>query len=129
MYSRCAKPWPMKALDEVFGLLDRERRRYALYYRQEAGGPVPVNELAEQIAARENEPPTAAVPDDAFDDVTLTLRHHLPKAVRTEYIEYDPEAGVVRLSGTSAEFDVVPSVAKAIEQPANETRFSLRDLV
>lgn len=40
----------MKALDDVFQLLDRERRRCALYYLKESGRPVSVDELAEEIA-------------------------------------------------------------------------------
>ena len=109
----------MNALDEVFELLDRERRRYALYHLAEAEGPVRVEELAEQVAAWEHGTSTDGVPEEAFEDVTLTLVHqHLPKAARAEFVEYDREENVVRLSGSPAEFDVVLSVAKAIDQPA-----------
>ena len=120
----------MKALDEVFGLLDRERRRFALYYLREVDEPVTVEELAEQIAAWETNTAPADVPDSAFDDVTLTLRHHhLPKAAEVEFVEYDREANVVRLSGTPAEFGVVLSVAKAIERPASDSIVGLGELV
>lgn len=120
----------METLDEVFGLLDRERRRYVLYYLKEAGGPVSVEELAAQIVAWENDSTREEVPDDAFEDVTLTLRHHhLPNASRAEYVEYDPDENVVRLSGTPTEFSIVLSVARAIEQPAGGGIVSLEDLV
>lgn len=64
----------MKTLDDVFRLLDRERRRYALYYLQEAGGPVPVEELVAVIAEWESDASADADEYDEFD-VALTLEH------------------------------------------------------
>lgn len=119
----------MKALDDVFGLLERERRRYALYVLEESDGPIAVEELAARIAEWESDGP-GGVPDDVFEDVTLTLQHHhLPKAAEAEFIEYDSEENVVRLTGSPAEFGVVLSVARAIEQPGNDAILNLRDLV
>lgn len=89
-----------------------------------------MDELAERIAAWENNSLPEDVPDSALHDVTLTLRHrHLPKAARAEFIEYDSEANVVRLTGTPSEFGVVLAVARAIEQPSQDDIVGLRDLV
>lgn len=109
----------MKALDEVFGLLSRQRRRYVLYYLEEADGPVSVEELAAQVADWEHNGNEA--PDDLSEEVTLTLvHHHLPRAAEARFVEYDREAGVVQLTGTPSEFGVVLSVSRAIEQPDEE---------
>lgn len=122
----------MKSLDHVFQLLNRERRRFALYYLEEAGRPVPVGELAEKVAEWEASRPAEGGHDEhgEFDDVVLSLVHqHLPKAAEAEFVEYDHEEGVVRLTGTPAEFDVVLSVSKAIEQPASDGVRRLRDFI
>jgi len=121
----------MKALDDVFQLLGKERRRYALYYLREAEGPVPVEELAEQVAAWENGTPPEDVTEEAFEDVSLTLVHrHLPRAAEAKFVEYDHEERVVRLTGSPAEFGVILSVAKAIDQPSEEDPIlQLRDLL
>lgn len=108
----------MTTLDEVFGLLDQKRRRFVLYYLDEADGPVPLEELAVQVAEWEDDS-AGDVPAGAFDDVSLTLQHHhLPRAARAEFIEYDRENGIVRLTGTPPEFSVVLKVARAIQQPS-----------
>lgn len=115
----------MKSLDEVFELFADERRRYAMYYLDEVDGPVPVRELASQIQAweDESEPPTLA--DGEYRDIVLTLKHaDLPKAAEAEYVHYDSEENVIELSGTSPEFNVILTVAEAIEQPNDGDRLA-----
>lgn len=120
----------MKALDDVFQLLYRERRRYALYYLKEAGRPVSVDELAEEIAEWESGPSSNTEEHGEFEDVVLTLEHqHLPRAAEAAFIEYEPEESVVRLTGTPAEFDVVLAVSRALERPAGDDVRRLRDFI
>jgi len=120
----------MKALDDVFQLLDRKRRRFALYYLREAQRPVSVDELAATIAEWEADSAVAADEFVDFDDVVLTLKHqHLPKAARTEFVEYDPEESVVRMTGSPPEFSVILSVARAIEQPEGDDILRLGDRI
>lgn len=108
----------MDTLDDVFELLTRERRRFVLYYLRERDGPVSVKELATTIEAWEDGSEPPALPDDRYRDILLTLKHeHLPKAAEVEFVQYDPEENVIELSGSPAEFEVVLSVAEAIEQP------------
>lgn len=117
----------MESLDEVFELFSEERRRLALYYLDEADGPVPVRELASQIQAWENGTEPTSVPDDEYQDIVLRLKHsELPKAAEAEYVHYDPERNVIELSGPSPEFNVILSVAEAIEQPGESKIPSLR---
>lgn len=111
----------MKSLDEVFALFAAERRRYALYYLDEADGPVPVQDLASQIQAWENGEKSPAIPDDQYRDIVLRLTHtDLPKAAEAEYVHYDHDANVIELSGTSPEFEVILTVAQALEQPGED---------
>lgn len=114
----------MESLDKVFDLLSRERRRYALYYLEDCDGPVPIQELAGAIQAWESESPPSSLPDDAYKDLIITLKHqHLPKAAQTEFIEYDSEEHTIELTGTPPEFSVILSIARVIEQPQNDDIF------
>lgn len=111
----------MKALDEVFDLLSRERRRYALYYLERQDGPVPVEDLAATIAEWEAGGEANGSPGDEYDDVIISLEHnHLPKIEGADFIEYDRAGRQLELSGTASELRVVLSVAKAIEQPEQD---------
>ncbi|WP_135830293.1 DUF7344 domain-containing protein [Halorussus halobius] len=108
----------MATLDRVFDLLSAERRRYALYYLEQADGPVPVDELAEQVAEWTTDAATASVSDDEFENVKVELHHRdLPKADEVEYVEYDRESREVEVAGAPPEFDAVLSVARVIERP------------
>lgn len=111
----------MQSLDEVFKLFTRERRRFALYYLEERRGPVTVEELAATIGDWETDSGRGEVPDDRFENVLLELKHeHLPKVAEVEFIEFDPDEGIVTMSGSPAEFDVILSVTEAIEQPRDD---------
>lgn len=117
----------MKSLDEVFGLFKSERRRFALYYLDTADGPVPIDELAKKIYEWENDPSETDIPDDAYEDVVLSLRHnHLPQIEDASHIEFDATSQQLRISGMSSEADVILSVTKAIEKPGESTDF-IRD--
>jgi len=114
----------MEALDTIFELLGRERRRYALYYLEQQDEPVSVEELAAIIEDWEDDPTGGAT--DEYQDIILALdHHHLPKAADAQYIEYDREADEIRITGEPAEFQVILSVAEAIEQPSRDDIINL----
>lgn len=116
----------MEALSEIFGLLSKERRRYALYYLEQADGPVHVDELTEKVSEWESDPPEPAIPEGEYEETILTLKHsHLPKAAEAEYIDYDPTSGFVEISGSPPEFKAVLHVAEAIEHPEHQDITSL----
>ncbi|ADJ13532.1 DUF7344 domain-containing protein [Halalkalicoccus jeotgali] len=105
----------MVALNTVFDLLRKERRRYALYHLDQQEGTVPIEELTEQVARweddSEDEPTT-----EEYERVELSLHHtHLPKTANAEFIEYDAEAGEVNVRGTPAEFEAVLTIAEVLE--------------
>lgn len=108
----------MVSLDRVFELLSKERRRYALYYLDQQEGPVSVNELATFVAEQEAASPTTSLPDDHLAHIELELYHtDLPKAAGAEYIQYDPNDGVIELTGPPTEFHAILTIAKVIERP------------
>lgn len=109
----------MRSLDEVFELFSSERRRFALYYLEEADGKVHVDELAEQIERWESDPESEGAVDDRYDEMRISLEHtHLPKVREAEHVEYERENQQLRISGLSIESDVLLSVTKAIERPS-----------
>lgn len=53
--------------------------------------------------------------------MVLSLKHHhLPKAAEAKFIEYHPERNEIQITGAPTEFEVILSVAEAVEQPGKE---------
>ncbi|WP_135534686.1 DUF7344 domain-containing protein [Halostella pelagica] len=64
----------------TFELLSNPRRRYALAYLSKRGLPITDRELAEQIAAWEEDKAVSEVDDETAERIQMTLHHnHLPK--------------------------------------------------
>lgn len=117
----------MDSLDPIFQLLTKERRRFALYYLEKQNGSVSVEELADKIQEWENNSTSSDLPYDAYEDIILTLKHRdLPKAAEVEFIKYDPEQRVIEVTGSPSEFNVILSVAEAIEQPRKDDIIHLK---
>jgi hypothetical protein len=115
----------MESLDQVFDVLSKQRRRYALYALDQADEPLEIEELAERIRQWESE--QAETDTEPFEDVLLGLRHSdLPKADQAEYIEYDHSTGEIKITGDSAEFEIILTVSEAIET-MNESRQLIPD--
>ena len=111
----------MNALDEVFELLGRERRRYALYYLRQRDGPVTVEELAEAIAEWERDDAEHGPEDERFEEVVLSLNHaHLPKIESADSIEYDRENDRVRIADTAGKAEIFISIAERLERPGDD---------
>lgn len=108
----------MDKLDDVFGLLGIEQRRYALYYLEQRGGPVQIAELAMKVQEWEAGISSPESVDDIDEEVAIQLQHRdIPKLREAEYIEYDPETMEIEISGMPSEVKVLLSVTEAIEQP------------
>ncbi|WP_436930362.1 DUF7344 domain-containing protein [Halosimplex halobium] len=102
------------SVDDLFELLARPGNRYALAYLHRADGPVPFEELVENVVDG------AAVPDglstaEFRDRVATRLVHsNLPKLDDAGLVEYDREAGLVRPTGATAV--AVPYLELAMDQ-------------
>lgn len=85
------------APDDVFHLLQNRRRRLVLRYLTEHDTPaVEMREVAEQVAAWENDTTVAALTSDARQRVYIALyQSHLPKLDERGVIEYDQNRGTI----------------------------------
>lgn len=85
--------------DVIFELLKNRRRREVLTYLLEAEGTVTLGELAEQIAAWENDTTVNALSSDQRKRVYVALyQTHLPKMDDAGIIDYDQDRGLIELS-------------------------------
>lgn len=118
----------MESLDEIFDLLSKERRRYVLYYLDQAEGKVSLDELVKQIHDWETAPSDDSVPSDAYEDIVISLEHnHLPKIEDATHIEFQREDQQIRVSDLSSESGVLLSVSKALDQPSSSEDIDLGD--
>ena len=92
--------------DVVFEILSSRRRRMVLYLLRQRGDEVTVNELAEEIAALENDVPVEELTSQQQKRVYVSLyQTHLPKLDQTGIIDYDADEGIVTLTSRANEMD------------------------
>ncbi|WP_255171674.1 DUF7344 domain-containing protein [Natrononativus amylolyticus] len=85
--------------DVIFELLKNRRRREVLQYLLEAEETVTLGELAEQIAAWENDTDVNALNSDQRKRVYVALyQTHLPKMDDAGIVEYDQDRGLITLA-------------------------------
>ncbi|GAB3664449.1 DUF7344 domain-containing protein [Halopiger thermotolerans] len=85
--------------DVIFELLKNRRRREVLTYLLEADDTVTLGELAEQIAAWENDTDVNALSSDQRKRVYVALyQTHLPKMDDAGIVEYDQDRGLISLA-------------------------------
>ncbi|WP_435179757.1 DUF7344 domain-containing protein [Halorussus sp. AFM4] len=93
--------------EEVFDAVKNLRRRYVLYYLQRYGGPVELGELAEQIAAWENDATVSEVSPGQRKSVYSALHQtHLPKLEAAGVLRYDPDRSLVKSTEEAAKLDL-----------------------
>jgi predicted house-cleaning noncanonical NTP pyrophosphatase (MazG superfamily) len=90
--------------DETLEVLSNQRRRFAVHYlKQRDGEAIDVSELAEHVAAWENDKPVDRLSHKERKRVRNALRQfHLPKMDDYRFIEYDSRRGTVELSEAAA---------------------------
>lgn len=92
--------------DTVFEILSNSRRRFMLSYLHEHDGPVDLMDLANEIAAWENDTPVEELTDKQSKRVYVSVyQTHVPKLVSTNLIEYDSESGLIELSDRASEIE------------------------
>ena len=85
-------------LDQVFGILKNQRRRRVLRMLQQADGKVSLSDLAEQIAAWENDKEIKQITSSERKRVYVGLYQcHLPKMDGMGVIEFNKPRGTVEL--------------------------------
>ena len=92
--------------DTVFDILSNSRRRYVLYYLRQESGPIQLTDLAEHVAAWENETDIESMGEQERKRVYVSLyQTHIPKLADTGLVEYDKEAGTVALTEKRSTMD------------------------
>jgi hypothetical protein len=90
---------------EVFDLLSNHRRRYVIHFCKQRETPVEIGEIAEQVAAWENDKTVEEIDHAERKRVYTSLQQtHLPTLADSEMIRY--ENGTVELTDRATELDV-----------------------
>jgi VIT1/CCC1 family predicted Fe2+/Mn2+ transporter len=90
---------------EVFDLLSNHRRRYVIHFCKQQDGEVTVSDLAEQVAAWENEKTVEEIDHAERKRVYTSLQQtHLPTLADSNMIHYDNST--VELTDRATELDV-----------------------
>lgn len=97
---------PDLSQDVVFDILSSPRRRYVLYYLRTSEEPVKLTDLAEHVAAWENETDPEAISEQERKRVYVSLyQTHIPRLAEVGVIEYDKESGYISLAEEAADVD------------------------
>lgn len=90
------------SLDRIYELLAQQRRRNCITCLYEHG-PLPLADLADEIACDEYDAPITEIPEDEVLRVYLSLYHtHIPKLAEANVVEYTQQQDIVLL-GENAE--------------------------
>ncbi len=107
---------PNLPLDQVFEVLKNSRRRETLHYLADNDGKSSLSDLAEHIAALENDTTVAAISSSQRKRVYVGLYQcHLPKMDDMDIIDFDQNRGTVVLSTNAAQ--LYPYLEDSDEQP------------
>lgn len=94
--------------DELFDVLSSARRRYLLYYLWRRDGTARLQDIAADIAAREEETTAEAVEKEEQNRVYISLyQTHVPKLEDVGLVEYESESQTVRLTDRADEIRTV----------------------
>lgn len=105
--------------EETFTLLSNTRRRYALHVlTDEEDGPYRLGDLAEQIAAWENDVPVERLSSNQRKRTYTALQQtHLPKMSEMGVVDFDKDRGVVEPTAAIEDVDIYLEVVSGREIP------------
>lgn len=104
--------------DEIFDILSNGRRRYVLSLLKQADGPVHINELAEKVAAWENDLEVDELTDQQSKRVYVSLyQSHIPKLESLGIVEYTEDDNLVALT------DAADSIDRFLEDSSDDIRW------
>ena len=114
---------PELSKDKIFHLLQTPRRRHVLRYLKENGGVAEMRDIAEQVAAWENETTVQALTSDERQRVYIPLyQSHLPKLDEEGIIEYNQSRGTVERTKLADQLDQYLTVEKETEDEEEPTQ-------
>jgi hypothetical protein len=106
------------SFDEVFDLLSNHRRRCVLHCLQQNGEQATLGDLADRIAAWENDIEMEKVSYNERKRVYTSLQQvHLPRMDDLNVIEFDDREGVVETGPAADDLDVYLEVVQGRDVP------------
>lgn len=107
--------------DDVFHILQTKRRRDVLRFLRDASEPVRMRDLAEQVAAWEQNTTVERLSSSERQRVYISLyQSHLPKLDEGGIVEYDKDRGIVERTALAAQFD--PFLDETVDTSSEERR-------
>ncbi|EJN58948.1 DUF7344 domain-containing protein [Halogranum rubrum] len=104
--------------DTIFSTLSNQRRRYVIHYLKTDREQVRIRDLAEQIAAWENDITIAELTYKQRKRVYTSLHQtHLPKMDDCGIVEYDRDRGLISLASGAADLDIYLEVVSKDDLP------------
>lgn len=93
--------------DEAYDILSDQRRRYAIHHLKQSDTGVSVQDLAEQVAAWENEKPIEQLNSQERKRVYISLyQSHLSTLDEEGIVEYDEESRIVNLTDAADNLNI-----------------------
>jgi len=104
--------------DDIFTVLSNERRRFVLRYLKDHEGVAEIRDLAQQVAAWENDVPVEQLNYKQRKRVYTSLHQtHLPKLDDCGIVEYDRDRKTVELTDRIETLDIYLEVVPADDIP------------
>ena len=96
------------SLDEVFEVLKNQRRRHVLHYlKQHPDRQISLSDLAEHIAAKENDKDVARLTSSERKRVYVGLYQcHLPKMDDMNIVDFNQNRGLIKLGRNAPQLEV-----------------------
>lgn len=106
------------SMDEIFHLLQNERRRMVLRYLRGTEGPVRMRDVAEQVAAWEHNTTVEQLTSTQRQRVYIPLyQSHLKKLDKAGVIEYQQDRGIVERKPLADQVDQYLEIEPTTESP------------
>ncbi|MBX0321587.1 hypothetical protein EGH21_00955 [Halomicroarcula sp. F13] len=113
----------------VFEILSNERRRFVFHYLKQQARRVYLRELAEHVAAWENEKAVGELTSAETKRVKTALhQHHLPKMDASGFVQYDNRRETVELADAVADLEVYLDVVPGVDVPWSRYYLALSTL-
>jgi len=118
-----AEPEPLSK-DTMFEILKNQRRRDALAFLKTEGGSTTLSDMAEHIAARENDTTVAQLTSSQRKRVYIGLYQcHLPKMAGSGIVDFDKNRGTIQLREAAEQLE--PFLAGETESEPSSSKYAL----
>lgn len=91
------------SVETIFGLLAAPQRRYTLYCLYLNVSPMHLSDVAEQVAAWEDDAPGADIPDERLYIYNDLYHTHVPKLAENNVIAYSESDKMIQLDCNAAQ--------------------------